>query len=191
MTRSLVYEELLAFDGIEESVDRLFRAYLDAVLVNIKRTEKSDYWGKVREFRRKELDPGTHPKYPAVTESRTVTPAESEKIAEQRAEKKDLIAFLYWFDVRASFWSSDEHSISLENFPLVTELVVLQTAVAALEARLKLLEKILLIKPDLKSFEALNRAEAAARLKKIGDESTQRLNSLRQEITAKKSKPRT
>ena len=117
MSTSLAYGELLAFEGLQNSVDHLYRAYLDAALVQLKREAASDattYKNRVREFRRIELESDT-----------------------------SLRAFLYWYDVRAIFWASEESAgFALDDFPYAVELGLLHTQARALKARLDRLARV-------------------------------------------------
>lgn len=146
MTTSLAYEELLAFEGLQDAVDQLYRAYLDAMIVEVKRESASvptKYWEVIREFRSRELDRGTPPEYPDKAMERPKNPDADEVIQTDRKAKAERNAFLYWFDVRARFWLSDaSKSFALDDFPLGEELALLYAQATALKARLERLKTI-------------------------------------------------
>ncbi len=133
------YFELIAYDGIEHSIDQAYRAYLDAKLVELAHASSNEnaYWTSVRKFRTDTLDPGTRPEYP------NKLPNESTQhdpdIEAARVAKSYELGFLYWFDVRARFWGAKKaaHAEILEQLEWATLLRQVHAQVSYLGGLLK------------------------------------------------------
>jgi hypothetical protein len=72
--------DLLAHEGIDLGVDRIYRAFLDTTLAGFAKDAGTSaaYWEKVAAFRREHFEP-----------------------------QQATLGFLYWFEVRAEHWSRE------------------------------------------------------------------------------------
>jgi hypothetical protein len=74
--KPLSYEDLVAYDHIDQEVERLYRAFLDTSLLEQSEKEGADYWTEVMKIRQD--NQGVFKRFPGI---------------------------LYWFDLRADYWS--------------------------------------------------------------------------------------
>jgi hypothetical protein len=102
------YAELLSYKDLDEALAQLHRAYFDMKLLELRHTHPGDdqYWKEVSELRCKELDPFTcEPGTRELSESALQTArAAFQKRKEYFTYQQ---GFLYWFDLRAGFWSTN------------------------------------------------------------------------------------
>ena len=98
------YGEFLSLANIDAAVDGLYKAYLDSVLIDYRTRQPSSFWDKVEAFRKANLDPFTLASGRTKLSDAERASAESQLSAnrERLQRAKD---YLYWFDVRAKFWS--------------------------------------------------------------------------------------
>ncbi|HKP63622.1 MAG TPA: hypothetical protein VJV78_43100 [Polyangiales bacterium] len=93
------YPELLAYEGIEESVAELYRAFIDTQLAVLAGNPAS-YWNEVKKFRFEQFG--------LERESSSQEPTEMDQdvvsIDSEDSELEHRYAYLYWFDIRADFW---------------------------------------------------------------------------------------
>jgi hypothetical protein len=109
--------DLLSYSHIEADVDRLFKAYLDARLIEFARESKGvprAYWKAVVEFSRKEFDWSDSAKDSEEDQSidKMVQAMSDKAVPQGKAGNSDaddeggeLWSYLYWFDVRADYWA--------------------------------------------------------------------------------------
>lgn len=130
------YSELLAYEGLDDALDQVYRAYIDVRLATLagNAADRSRYWAQVAEFRRAELDPGTLDTYPEKDRDVASGSYDEGTIKAARVSKAERARFLYWFDVRARFWW-EEADRSLLDWVQASELEALYLQAAALEAR--------------------------------------------------------
>ena len=151
------FGELLSFTSIDSAVDKLFKAYLDSKLIDFATPSPSvaslsawrlpdDYWGKVTEFRRSNLDPFTVPRTKSgLTGVQGVLPEAARKEAQRKLEAphereraKHARDYLYWFDIRAVYWSKTPLDSALRTLVVsADDLLKLQRAAKELQDRLQ------------------------------------------------------
>ena len=149
------YGELLSLASIDSAVDKLFKAYLDVMLVGFATSSPpavslaawrlpNDYWSKVSEFRRTNLDPFTVPRTESgLVQGQRVLLEAARSAAQQRLESpqegehlKHARDYLYWFDIRAHFWSKTPLDGALRTLIVsADDLLKLQKAAQELQKR--------------------------------------------------------
>jgi hypothetical protein len=106
------FRDLLSFTSIDDAIDKLFRIYLDTKLIELAEHLKKDraetletYWEEVLKFRRDSLDAYTLPVVGDQSGSKKDNLTEAaEKWNAKQAQFEVAQAYLYWFDLRASYW---------------------------------------------------------------------------------------
>jgi hypothetical protein len=131
--------EFLSHEDIDRDVERIYRAYCDAMLLQYAKSPSSDYWAQVVEFRRANFGPLDR------TEFVERAPKEVARTIEEQQElwaaNKDKyvgrLEFLYWFDVRADFWSTvDKRTLHKEVVVPAEQLKLLHVQIEAVQRRL-------------------------------------------------------
>lgn len=89
--------DFLAFEGIDESVDTAYRAFLDVSLLQLaaKPFTTEACWEEILDFRRREL---------YAPRAGDVESILDQLISEGDPLQSYKFGFLYWFDVRAAYW---------------------------------------------------------------------------------------
>jgi hypothetical protein len=97
------HTDLLSYDDIDTEVDRIFRAFCDTTLIEYATSygkNSQSYWKNVLVFRRKSLSPFDRPDLLLKAAAQAAEPP-----AANDADFAQTRVFLYWFDVRADYWS--------------------------------------------------------------------------------------
>ena len=155
--------DLLSYAYIRTEVERLFKAYLDARLIELAKTNRTkpfDYWEGVLRildstFGWRRSDPKAAEKAPGKAAGKA-----PEKAADEAADSEESIdvllqqlnskaggkndpdtsPYLYWFDVRANYWSQvgDSNWTSLvDKLPSAKQLAVVFGQAQALKLRIE------------------------------------------------------
>lgn len=96
------HTDLLSYDDIDRDVDGIFRAFCDTTLIEYAKDDvktPGTYWAKVVKFRRENLSPYDRPDFL----KKAGSPAAGKKLSD--VDFEHARGFLYWFDVRADYWS--------------------------------------------------------------------------------------
>lgn len=135
--------EFLSHEDIDRDVERIYRAYCDAMLLQFAKTSPStaDYWEKVVLFRRDKFGPLDRSEFVDRTGGRVQPVPAAEQRQHWTAEGRNFagrLEFLYWFDVRADFWSTvDNRTLHIEIVVTPEQLELLHVQVEAVQRRLR------------------------------------------------------
>jgi hypothetical protein len=105
----MLYEhtDLLSYDDIDKDVDGIFRAFCDTTLIEYAKDGAQNtpaFWANVVNFRRKNLCPYDRPDFlERASKAEPPPPEDGERLTNEDFERTR--GFLYWFDVRAEYWS--------------------------------------------------------------------------------------
>lgn len=130
--------DLLPYADIEAEVDRLYRAYLDASLIERAKQYKDDprgYWKQVLDLLKSEFGIDEKAAHKDPTEKEALL-----DLFTKTSGAQPLSRYLYWFDVRADYWSppfgNSAWSAAVEALPSKQQLKSLFDQAAALKLRI-------------------------------------------------------
>jgi hypothetical protein len=143
------HTDFLSYEEIDTEVCRIFKAYCDAALMEAAKANPSGtvgYWSKVLEFRHAHLSPFDRPdmvrkagKEPTKLSDKALNEAKSGI----EGKFAYALAFLYWFDARADYWSRHEVDQKLLKTTVSSaELATLFKSARDVQARIKDAEQI-------------------------------------------------
>jgi len=147
--------DLLAYDDIELEVDRLFKGFLDASLMSFAASfplNITSYWKAVVEFRCRTLalvEETAHAFFGPDEEKTCSSLIDKLKKLEKtttgpsgETENFDVIQFLYWFDVRADYWSTGGDPALLNALVPADQLASIYEQAKALKNRIDAIEAL-------------------------------------------------
>jgi hypothetical protein len=135
--------EFLSHEDIDRDVERVYRAFCDATLLEFAKESSTtaEYWAKVVTFRRANF--GSLDRSEFVERARgkvdVVPPEEQQKLwADEGHKHSGRLEFLYWFDLRAEFWSTlDKRKLDKELVVTAEQLGMLHGEIQAARLRLQ------------------------------------------------------
>jgi hypothetical protein len=134
--------EFLSHEDIDRDVERVYRAYCDATLLEFaKSPDPAEYWAQVVTFRRKNFGPLDRSEFVERARAKVeAVPPENQRQrwAEEGHNFTGRLEFLYWFDVRADFWSTlDKRKLDKEVVVTAEQLEMLYGEILAAKRRLQ------------------------------------------------------
>jgi hypothetical protein len=157
-TRDKLLSDILSYSDVDDEVERVYRAFLDSTLIEyaLQHSKPSDqggaedgqcrccarkkkvevlpeaYWGAVLRFRRENLNP-IPPRQRWAASDVELSEDARKSASEDRYQRNR--AFLFWFDVRAYYWSKRETSNILGTFEASVQLQLVYEQALALKRR--------------------------------------------------------
>lgn len=133
--------EFLSHEDIDRDVERVYRAYCDARLLEFakKSPNTAEYWKNVVTFRRANFGPLDRSEFVERAPKEMAVPLEEQqqRWAAEGPKYAGRLEFLYWFDVRADFWSTiDKRKLDKEFVVTPEQLEMLHGEILAAQRRL-------------------------------------------------------
>jgi hypothetical protein len=159
-TRDKLLSDILSYSDVDDEVERVYRAFLDSTLIEYalqysrtseqggaeggqcrccprkKQVEvvEKPYWEAVLRFRQENLNPIPPRQRSGAPSAAWNENADARKRANEDRYRRDR-AFLFWFDVRAYYWSKRETSNILGTFEASVQLQLVYDQALALKKR--------------------------------------------------------